>query len=160
MSQSSTFSAAKQNLYQDLILDHQKNPRRFFKNDQAPLIHEGHNPVCGDHYHLYVTLNEDNKEIIKELSFFGEGCAISKASGSLLCSILAGKSVQEARDLFEEFHRLLTRKLDPEKDVHHLGKLEVFSHIWKYPSRVKCAGLIWHTLMSALAGDRQVTVTE
>jgi nitrogen fixation NifU-like protein len=98
--------------------------------------------------------------MIQDISFFGEGCAISKASASLLCSLLYGKPIHEANILFDDFHKLLTKQLNPQTDPHQLGKLEVFSHIWKYPSRVKCAGLIWHTLHNAIEGDHNITKTE
>lgn len=148
-----------QELYQALILDHNKNPRNFRIIENPSLSKEGFNPVCGDHYHLYVTLNKEGDTIL-DIAFQGEGCAISKASASMMTAILKGKTVHEAEQLFQEFHDLLLRKLDPDKDPHHLGKLKVFSGIWKYPARVKCAGLSWHTLHAALNKAEGVTQTE
>lgn len=146
-------------LYQAIILDHNKNPKNFRKMDNPTYKNEGYNPLCGDHLHIYLTLDE-NKETIQDISFEGEGCAISKASASMMTEAIKGKSVEEAKKLFEEFRDLLTKKLNPEKDEHHLGKLKIFSGIWKYPSRVKCAALSWHTLNSTLEGSNQTVQTE
>jgi nitrogen fixation NifU-like protein len=122
-------------------------------------VQEGHNPVCGDHLFIYLLLDEKG-ETIMDLTFQGEGCAISKASASMMTAALKGKTLTQARHLFEEFHRLLTRQLDPTTQEHHLGKLQVFASIWKYPARVKCAGLCWHTLKAALEGVSTIINTE
>jgi nitrogen fixation NifU-like protein len=146
-------------LYQSLILDHNKNPRNFRKIDDATYVQEGFNPLCGDHLHLYIKLDPE-KKIIVDIAFEGQGCAISKASTSMMTQTLKGKSLEEAQKMFAEFHDLLIRKLDPSKEVHHLGKLEVFSGIWKYPARVKCAGPAWHTLKAALDEKKEIVKTE
>jgi nitrogen fixation NifU-like protein len=142
-------------LYQQVILDHNKRPRNYGK--LCPCTHEaeGYNPLCGDH--LFVRLNVSDEGEIQDLLFEGEGCAISKASASLMTTALKGKRVEEAKALFEEFRRLIMKELDPEKEPHHLGKLTVFSGIWKYPSRVKCAILSWHALKGALEKEKTVS---
>ena len=141
-------------LYQQVILEHNKRPKNFIKLDPCTHQAEGYNPLCGDHLHVY--LRVDPQGVIEEVSFLGDGCAISKASASMMTAALKGKSVDDARLLFNDFHKLLTKELDPEKDAHHLGKLTVFSGIWKYPSRVKCAVLAWRTMKGAL--DKETTV--
>jgi nitrogen fixation NifU-like protein len=145
-------------LYQEVILDHNKNPKNFKKLKEASLDAEGFNPVCGDHYHIYLQVDKDDKII--DISFDGQGCAISKASASMMTVALKGKTTSEAKVLFEEFHRLLTGKLNPDEEENHLGKLKIFSGIWKYPARVKCAGLSWHTLNAALEGSNETVKTE
>ena len=135
-------------LYQQVILEHNKKPRNFKKLEPCSHEAEGYNPLCGDHLSVY--LQVDPQGVIGEVSFFGDGCAISKASASMMTASLRGKTVEEAKALFEEFRRLVTKELDPDQGGHHLGKLTVFSGIWKYPSRVKCAILAWHTMKGAL----------
>lgn len=147
-------SVHSEELYQQVILEHNKRPKNFIKLDPRTHEAEGYNPLCGDHLHVY--LRVDPNGIIEEVAFLGDGCAISKASASMMTASLKGMTVEQARHLFNEFHRLLTRELDPDKDAHSLGKLTVFSGIWKYPSRVKCAVLAWRTMMGAL--DREMTV--
>lgn len=145
-------------LYQEVILDHNRTPRNFQKMADATHDLEGFNPLCGDHYHLYLKMNEQDK--IEALSFEGQGCAISKASTSMMTAYLKGKSKNDALVIFEQFHQLLTGKLDPEKESHVLGKLQIFSGIWKYPARVKCASLAWHTLKNILDGKKETAKTE
>lgn len=135
-------------LYQQVILDHNKNPRNYRKMSDSTHEQEGYNPLCGDHLFVYAKVNEQG--LIEDISFHGEGCAISKASASMMTAFLKGKPEAEAKELFEQFHRLLTHDLDPEKEENTLGKLQVFSGIWKYPARVKCASLGWHTMKAAL----------
>ena len=142
-------------LYQQIILEHNKKPRNFKKLEPCSHEAEGYNPLCGDHLFVYLTV--DPAGLIEEVCFQGDGCAISKASGSLMTTALKGKTIPEAQALFEEFHKLLTRQLDPEKDHHDLGKLTVFSGIWKYPSRVKCAILAWRTMKGALENAKVVS---
>lgn len=142
-------------LYQQVILEHNKRPRNYMKLSPCTHEAEGYNPLCGDHLNVYLRVNEGN--VVEEVSFLGDGCAISKASASMMTASLKGKTIDEAKGLFDEFHGLLTRTLDPEKDPHHLGKLTVFSGIWKYPSRVKCAILAWHAMKGAL--DRHPAVS-
>ena len=144
-------------LYKQVILDHNKSPRNFRKMDNASSKAEGYNPLCGDHIDVYV-LVEDG--IVKDVSFNGEGCAISKASASVMTSMLKGKSKEEAEKLFNKFHNLVTGKLDDDSEVEDLGKLAVFAGVQEFPIRVKCASLAWHTLMSALANNEKKVTTE
>jgi len=144
-------------LYQQVILDHNKSPRNFRKMDNASSKAEGYNPLCGDHIDVYV-LVEDG--IVKDVSFNGEGCAISKASASVMTSMLKGKSKEEAEKLFNKFRDLVTGKLGDDLDVDELGKLAVFAGVQEFPIRVKCASLAWHTLMSALKNNDNKVTTE
>ena len=144
-------------LYQQVILDHNKSPRNFRKMENASSQAEGYNPLCGDHIDVYV-LVEDG--IVKDVSFNGEGCAISKASASVMTSMLKGKSIEEAEKLFNKFHDLVTGKLGDDPEVEDLGKLAVFAGVQEFPIRVKCASLAWHTLMSALADNEKKVTTE
>jgi len=144
-------------LYQQVILDHNKSPRNFRKMDNASSTAEGYNPLCGDHIDVYV-LVEDG--IVKDVSFKGEGCAISKASASVMTSMLRGKSKAEAEKLFNKFHDLVTGKLGDDPDIDELGKLAVFAGVQEFPVRVKCASLAWHTLMSALEDKEKKVTTE
>ncbi len=146
---------SKTELYQQVILEHNKKPRNFGKMDDATHDAEGYNPLCGDQLHVYLHINADN--VIDNITFEGEGCAISKASGSMMTQALKGKTMDEAKALFTEFHDLVTGKLNPEKCEHHLGKLAIFSGIWHFPSRVKCASLSWHTMKGAL--DKEQTIS-
>lgn len=147
-----------QELYQQLILDHNKNPRNFGVMKTASHKAEGFNPVCGDHYHVFADVGADG--VITEVKFDGTGCAISKASASLMTQAIKGKTVAEAKAIFEQFHAMVLRKLDPDKDENKLGKLAVFSGIWQYPARVKCAALSWHTLNGALNESQESITTE
>jgi len=142
-------------LYQQVILEHNKNPRNFNKLDNATHTAEGYNPLCGDHLTVYLHINDDNT--IEEISFEGDGCAISKASTSMMTMALKGKPIKEAKILFKQFQRLITGELDPDKDDHTLDKLAVFSGIWHFPARVKCASLAWHTMNGALEHEEKIT---
>ena len=144
-------------LYQQVILDHNKSPRNFRKMENASSQAEGYNPLCGDHIDVYV-LVEDG--IVKDVSFNGEGCAISKASASVMTSMLKGKTKEETEKLFNKFHDLVTGKLGDDPEVEDLGKLAVFAGVQEFPIRVKCASLAWHTLMSALANNENKVTTE
>ncbi|MEE9448555.1 MAG: SUF system NifU family Fe-S cluster assembly protein [Ignavibacteriaceae bacterium] len=144
-------------LYQQVILDHNKSPRNFRKMNNASSKAEGYNPLCGDHIDVYV-LVEDG--IVKDISFNGEGCAISKASASVMTSMLKGKTKEETEKLFNKFHNLVTGKLGDNPDVEDLGKLAVFAGVQEFPIRVKCASLAWHTLMAALADNKNKVTTE
>lgn len=146
-------------LYQAVILEHNKNPRNFRKMNGCTCGHQGYNPLCGDRLDLYLKIDEDT-EIIEDISFEGEGCAIFKASASLMTEALKGKKIVEAQQLFEEFRQLLMKQLDPIHDSHHLGKLKVFAGIWQFPVRTKCASLAWHTMKAALTGETGPTRTE
>lgn len=145
-------------LYQQVILDHNKAPRNFRKIDNATNHAEGYNPLCGDNVTVYLIIDENN--IIQDISFQGSGCAISKASASLMTSMLKGKSVEEAEKLFNKFHDLVTDKLGDEVNLDEFGKLAVFAGVKEFPARVKCASLAWHTLMNALHGKSEKVSTE
>ena len=144
-------------LYQQVILDHNRRPRNYGKLEGANRQAEGFNPICGDHLTLYVRLNGD---VIDDLRFEGEGCAISKASASLMTEGLKGKTTADAEALFERMHELLTGTADVEAQAEALGKLAVFSGVREFPARVKCASLSWHALHSALEGDETPVSTE
>ncbi len=142
-------------LYQEVILEHNKKPRNYRKIEHPTHQAEGYNPLCGDHLHVYLTVGAD--QIIQDVSFEGDGCAISKASASLMTTTLKGRPVQEAEILFDQFHRLIKGELDPNKDKHILGKLAIFSGIWHFPARVKCASLSWHTMHGALQKEKNIS---
>ena len=136
-------------LYQQLIVDHSKSPRNCRVIDGADLSAEGYNPLCGDHVTLFVKLEGDR---VKDISFQGNGCAISTASASMMTESLKGKTESEARAIFEKFHQLVTNHSDSQPDPSTMGKLAVFSGVREYPVRVKCATLAWHTMRAALEG--------
>ena len=143
-------------LYQEVILDHGRKPRNFHKLADANHEAEGLNPLCGDHFKLYLKVDGDR---IADIAFEGSGCAISKASASLMTLSVKGKTVQEAEDLFSRFHRLVTE--GPQKvSVSELGKLAALSGVCEFPTRVKCASLVWHTLKNALEDGPKVVSTE
>jgi len=142
-------------LYQEVILDHNKKPRNFRKLEDANRCAEGFNPLCGDQIQLYLKLDGG---VIRDIGFQGSGCAISRASASLMTSALKGKSAQEASELYARFHRLVTS--GAETDAEALGKLAVFSGVREFPARVKCASLAWHTLHAALEGKQKKATTE
>jgi nitrogen fixation protein NifU and related proteins len=134
-------------LYQNVILEHNRSPRNYRGMDDANGKAEGNNPLCGDHLTVWVRLDDDG--VIQDASFQGSGCAISKASASLMTSAVKGRTRQEAEELFGRFNRLVTGRLDP-AEAETLGKLTVFSGVSEFPVRVKCASLSWHTLKAAL----------
>lgn len=141
-------------LYQQVILDHGKNPRNFRVLDGANRTAEGLNPLCGDHFNLFVKV--DDGGVIRDVAFQGQGCAISRASASLMTQAVKGKPVGEALALFDKVHLLVTE--GPDKvDPAELGKLAVLSGVCQFPTRVKCASLAWHTLKSALEGRATVS---
>ncbi len=139
-------------LYQQVILDHNKNPRNFRALDPADYACEGHNPLCGDN--ITVFLNVDADQTISDVAFQGNGCAISKASASMMTAFLKGKKLEEAKVVFQEFHDMVTGDFDPETQPHHLGKLKLFHGVKDYPSRIKCATLAWHAFMGALKREK------
>ena len=143
-------------LYQQVILDHNKNPRNFKELPNAQRRVEGFNPLCGDHYTVFVNLEGDT---IREVAFTGNGCAISKASASVMSSTVKGKSKTEAEQLFDTFHRLVTGD-NGGLDAAELGRLAAFSGVSEFPARVKCATLAWHTLRTALEGSQDSVTTE
>ena len=139
-------------LYQEVILDHNKRPRNFRALEDATHVAEGYNPLCGDRLSLYLKLDGD---IITDVGFQGSGCAISKASASLMTDTLKGRDVKDARELFERFHRMVTTPTDVE--VEDLGKLSALAGVREFPVRVKCASLAWHTLKAALSRAQSAT---
>ena len=143
-------------LYQQVILDHNRNPRNFRELPEATRRVEGFNPLCGDHYTIFLNLDGD---VIKEVTFTGSGCAISKASASVMSSTVKGKSAEEANRLFETFHGLVTGD-SSRVDATELGRLAAFSGVSEFPARVKCATLAWHTLRTALEGEQRTVSTE
>lgn len=143
-------------LYQELILDHNKNPRNFHKLEGANHEAEGFNPLCGDKIHLYLKM-DGNK--IQDLGFQGSGCAISRASASLMTATLKGKTRKDAEKLFSIFHEMVTGKRVA-KEEDELGKLAAFSGVGEFPARVKCATLAWHTLHAALENKQGTVSTE
>ncbi len=143
-------------LYRDVIIDHNKSPRNFGELDPPRREADGYNPLCGDRLTIYLVLDGER---IANLRFRGNGCAISIASASLMTEALKGKTIAEARDLFEQMHTLLTER-DSTPDEEALGKLAALEGVRAYPSRIKCATLAWHTLQSALAGEHEPITTE
>jgi nitrogen fixation NifU-like protein len=144
-------------LYQQVILDHYKKPRNFHKLEDANRLAEGHNPLCGDQITVYLHLDGD---LIKDISFDGAGCAISKASASMMTAALKGKTRAEAEAMFEKFHQMVTAKPGEQPDLSGLGKLEVFCGVCEFPVRIKCASLAWHTVRAALEGRSDPVKTE
>jgi nitrogen fixation NifU-like protein len=142
-------------LYQDVILEHSKAPRNYRQLATANHKAEGYNPLCGDHFTLYLDLKGDS---IHDISFQGSGCAISKASASMMTQSVKGKTREEAEKLFEQFHKLVTGQANGNQA--DLGKLAVFSGVSQFPVRVKCATLAWHTLQAAMEGKQEPVSTE
>ena len=143
-------------LYQDVILDHSKNPRNFHKIDGASAAH-GHNPLCGDQLTVYVTLDGDT---VTDVAFEGSGCAISTAAASMMTQSLKGKKKAEVEALFEIYHDVVTGNRSGEDCLDELGKLAVFSGVSEFPVRVKCASLAWHTMKAAMDETADTVSTE
>jgi nitrogen fixation NifU-like protein len=143
-------------LYQQVILDHNKKPRNFRKLEGANHRAEGYNPLCGDQLTVYLNLEDD---AIKDISFEGSGCAISKAAASMMTQAVKGKTRPEVVRLFNEFHRMVTGELDEENTPNQLGNLRVFAGVREFPVRVKCATLSWHTMHAAL-NNQAIVSTE
>ncbi len=143
-------------LYQQVILDHNKNPRNFRELPNATRRVEGYNPLCGDHYTVFVELEGD---VIKDVSFTGNGCAISKSSASVMTSSVKGKKAIDAEKMFDTFHKLVTGEVTGATQ-DELGRMAAFSGVSEFPARVKCASLAWHTLHSALQGEQELVSTE
>jgi nitrogen fixation NifU-like protein len=141
-------------LYQEVVLDHGKRPRNFGPLEGATHDAEGLNPLCGDHITVHARLDGD---VVREARFEGSGCAISKASASVMTGTVKGKTAAEVDRIFEEFHRLVTEGPAAVNDIDALGKLAVFGGVHEYPTRVKCASLAWHTLRAAIRGGGTVT---
>ncbi len=144
-------------LYEQVILDHNKNPRNFHALDPCDHRIEGFNPLCGDHFTVYVKLDDGR---ITDISFTGAGCAISKSSASVMTSVLKGKTIAEAKTLFTKFHQMITANPGDLVDEAALGKLRVFSGVREFPIRIKCATLAWHAMASALDGQDNTISTE
>ena len=144
-------------LYQELILDHNKSPRNFHALKGANRKAEGYNPLCGDRITLYLQMEGD---VIKDVGFEGTGCAISKASSSMMTATVKGKTRTEAEAIFENFHNMLTGGRGKSFDKEKLGKLAVFAGVSEFPVRVKCATLAWHTLRSGIETNGAIVSTE
>jgi nitrogen fixation protein NifU and related proteins len=142
-------------LYQEVILEHSKKPRNFRVLETANHQAEGFNPLCGDHFTVYLDIKDG---AINDIGFQGSGCAISKASASMMTQMLKGRTTQEAEDTFTKFHDLVTGHTGG--DGQDLGKLAVFAGVSEFPLRVKCATLAWHALRAALRGEQQAISTE
>ena len=144
-------------LYQQLVLDHNKKPRNFRKLDDANRKAEGFNPLCGDHIYLYAKVEEG---VIQDIGFQGSGCAISRSSASLMTESIKGKTEAEAQELFAKFHTMVTGGFGPSEPPAGLGKLAIFSGVREFPTRIKCASLAWHALKAALESKGQRVSTE
>ena len=141
-------------LYQQVILDHNKKPRNFRKLENASHTAEGYNPLCGDQLTIYLNVAND---AVQEIAFEGSGCAISKAAASMMTQAVKGKSKEEAENLFQEFHSMVMGELNEETEENSLGNLKIFAGVREFPVRVKCATLPWHTLHAALNNEVQVS---
>ncbi len=143
-------------LYQEVILDHNRSPHNFREMPSSTTRADGHNPLCGDALTVYLDIED---EVVKDVSFIGSGCAISKASASLMTDVVKGKTLEDVKAIFEAFHRMVTGEGDADSPPS-LGKLEVLEGVSEFPVRVKCATLAWHTLMAALEGQNDPVSTE
>ncbi len=143
-------------LYQEILLEHNSKPRNYRKLDDATISAEGYNPLCGDQYTLYLKLDGG---VIQDIGFQGAGCAISKASASMLTQQIKGMTLEQADEMFNEFHKMIPEP-GSEVDSDLLEDLETLSGVSAYPTRIKCAILVWHTLRAALEGKQDVVVTE
>ena len=143
-------------LYQEILLEHNNRPRNFHKLEDANRQADGYNPLCGDQITLYLKVEDD---VIADVAFQGVGCAISRASASMLTQSVKGQTVEKAEEIFDGFHSLIT---DPDADVDYdmLGDLEVLSGVSAFPTRIKCAVLAWHTLNAAIEGTGDSVTTE
>jgi nitrogen fixation NifU-like protein len=144
-------------LYQQVILDHNKNPRNYGALKPCTHFSEGFNPLCGDHFDIYAVMDGDT---IKDISFEGSGCAISKSSASIMTSLVKGKTKAEAETMIEQFQDLVTMPMDQQPDEDKLGKLAVFAGVREFPARIKCASLAWHTLKAAIEQQPKAISTE
>ena len=144
-------------LYQEIILEHNRSPRNYRKMDDCTHVLEGRNPLCGDHYTIYLKVKDN---VIEDVSFEGSGCAISKASASVMSTTIKGKTIDEANEYFEIFHKLVTGEADAEEYIDKAGKIAAFSGVSEFPVRVKCASLAWHTMHNALENKADSVTTE
>jgi nitrogen fixation NifU-like protein len=142
------------NLYQEVILDHNKNPRNFRVMEDPSHFAKGHNPLCGDKLDIYLKVNDD--DIVEDVCFTGDGCAISKASASIMTGIVKGKKIDEVHKIFKGFHDMATGLAEPDSDPE-LKRLRVFAGVRDLPARVKCATLSWHAVEAALQNKKSVT---
>lgn len=147
-------------LYQQIILEHNKSPRNFRELEHFTNDADGYNPLCGDHYHVWLKLEGDT---IVDIGFKGSGCAISKSSASMMTSAVKGKKISEAKELFEKFHSVIMTKIGdeiPEEKIEQLGSLGALAGVREFPARIKCASLAWHALNAALTNPKQTVSTE
>ncbi len=143
-------------LYQEILLEHNSKPRNFRKVEGASTTAEGYNPLCGDQITLYLKVVED---VVEDVGFQGVGCAISRASASMMTQSIKGRSIDEAQGVFDAFHNMITHP-NEEPDYDILGDLETLAGVNEYPTRIKCAVLPWHTMRSALSGEGETVTTE
>lgn len=141
-------------LYQQVILDHNKKPRNFKELATANQQADGQNPLCGDQLTVYLEMDGD---AVKDVGFVGSGCAIFKASASMMTQIVKGKSKREVETLFEEFGRMVRGEMDENAEENSLGRLKIFAGVREFPARVKCASLSWHTVHAAINGEPEVS---
>ena len=146
-----------QDLYQDIIMDHNRRPRNFGPVEQPTHKKEGYNPLCGDQIELELKIVDG---IVVDVGFTGVGCAISKSSASMMTEEIKGKTLEVVTSMFEQFRRMITVNNESDLDVDLLGDLEILQGVSRYPARIKCATLAWHTLNSALEGDEDTVTTE
>ena len=144
-------------LYQQVILDHNRSPRNCRPMPDATRTVEGYNPLCGDHYTVHIRVDGER---LADVSFEGSGCAISKASASVMSSVVRGKTIAEAGTLFDQFHTIVTKGLQPGQEPEQFGRLGAFAGVQEFPARVKCAMLAWHALHEALEHGRTQVTTE
>ncbi len=144
-------------LYQQVILDHNKKPRNFKALDTPSITQEGHNPLCGDHITLQLELDG---EVVKDVGFQGSGCAISKASSSMMTAAVKGKTKAEVEVMADEFVKMVRGELNPETEENHLGRLKIFAGVKEFPARVKCAALSWRTVQAAINESHDAVSTE
>jgi len=150
-------TSAIRELYQEVILDHNRSPQNFRVMENADRSVEGFNPLCGDHYTVFLKMNG---ETIEDVSFSGAGCAISKASASVMTSMVKGKTRAEAEQLFSDFHNLVRGKHDPDEEMDRWARMAPFPGVSEFPARVKCASLPWHTLKAAVEMKKEIVTTE
>ena len=146
-----------QDLYQDIIMDHNRRPRNFGPVDQPTHKKEGYNPLCGDQIEIELKILDG---IVVDVGFTGVGCAISKSSASMMTEEIKGKELEVVESMFEQFRRMITVNGQMDLDADLLGDLEILQGVSRYPARIKCATLAWHTLHSAIEGDEDTVTTE
>jgi nitrogen fixation protein NifU and related proteins len=144
-------------LYQQIILDHNKNPKNYGELENYNRTSEGYNPLCGDRLNIYLQIEDDR---IKDIHFVASGCAISKASASVMTTELKGKTIEQAKEMFRKFQKLLTSEDKIVPDFDEYGKMAVFAGVREFPTRVKCAILGWHTVLAAIEDKNELVTTE